>query len=104
MFYDASQSWRSAVMRKRVDRSSADYLSASEIGTYAFCPEAWFHERRGTARSTSTSRRLAAGSLAHWRIGRQTDRLRTAERWRTLLGLLIVALAVFIVVRGWASA
>jgi hypothetical protein len=54
---------------------------------------------RKTPRSPIARQRLATGSLAHLRIGQQTDRLRTAERLRTLLVLLIVDLALIIVVQ-----
>jgi hypothetical protein len=72
-------------------------LTASEIGTYAFCPQAWYLQRQHTRRSAATARRLARGSAAHEHIGRRTDSVRLLERVQKVVfvaGLFIAGLLV----------
>ena len=73
------------------------YLSASEIGAFVYCPEAWWLRRHGNAPDADARARLRAGSLAHRRIGRATDRLVTTDAIRQLLliDLIVVALLLF---------
>ena len=73
------------------------YLSASEIGAFVYCPEAWWLRRHGNAPDADAMERLRAGSLAHRRIGRATDRLITTDSIRRVLfiGLIVVALLLF---------
>ena len=73
------------------------YLSASEIGAFVYCPEAWWLRRHGNAPDADAMERLRAGSLAHRRIGRATDRLVTTDAIRRvlLIGLIVVALLLF---------
>jgi hypothetical protein len=71
------------------------YLSASEIGTFVYCPEAWYLQRIGADRSAAGELRIGAGTRAHQQIGRQTDRLRTlghARRW-LLVTITLLALS-----------
>ena len=73
------------------------YLSASEIGEFAYCPEAWWLRRHGNAPEADAMERLRAGSLAHRRIGRATGRLVATDAIRRvlLIGLIVVALLLF---------
>ena len=79
-------------------RAALPLLSASEIGAFTFCPEAWYLQRRGVARNDLAEARLAAGTHAHRRLGQRTDDLQLAATLqRVLLSaivLLIVCLAV----------
>ena len=61
------------------------------------CPEAWWLRRHGNAPDAYAMERLRAGSLAHRRIGRATDRLVTTDAIRRvlLIGLIVVALLLF---------
>ena len=71
------------------------YLSASEIGTFVYCPEAWYLQRIGADRSAAGELRIGAGTRAHQQIGRQTDRLRdlgNARRWLLVTITLLAAL------------
>ncbi|MDP8925223.1 MAG: PD-(D/E)XK nuclease family protein [Chloroflexota bacterium] len=72
-------------------------LSASEIGAYAFCPQAWFLQRCRLPVSDETEARRRAGSQAHRAIGRQTDLVRVAGALRTILLLAIGVLLVLLV-------
>ena len=75
-------------------------LSASEVGAYAFCPQAWFLQRCRLPVTAETEARREAGSRAHRDIGRQTDLVRTAGAVQTALliaiGVVLVLLAVFV--------
>jgi hypothetical protein len=70
-------------------------LSASEIGEFGFCPQAWF---LGRSLDEEAQLRLEAGTRAHQRIGRQTDLLRASERVKTCLLISIAVLAVLAVI------
>jgi hypothetical protein len=79
------------------------YLSASEIGAFVYCPEAWYLQRIGAERSAAGEQRLGAGTRAHQQIGRQTDRLRdlgNARRWLLVTIALLAALLLLQVVVG----
>ena len=60
-------------------------LSASEVGAYVFCPQAWFLQRCRLPLTAETAARRDAGSRAHREIGRQTDLVRTAGVIQTAL-------------------
>jgi hypothetical protein len=51
-------------------------LSASELGQFAYCPQAWFLARCNIPVDEDARLRLEAGTRAHCRIGRRTDLLR----------------------------
>jgi CRISPR/Cas system-associated exonuclease Cas4 (RecB family) len=74
------------------------YLTASEIGSFIYCPEAWWLRRHGRTPDADAMERLRAGSIAHRRIGRATDRLVATDAIRRLLliGLIVVALLLFV--------
>jgi hypothetical protein len=72
------------------------YLSASEIGSFVYCPEAWYLERHGIPPDAGTMERLRAGSVAHRRIGHATDRLVGLDKLRR--GLLVVLIVVALVI------
>jgi hypothetical protein len=79
------------------------YLSASEIGAFVYCPEAWYMQRIGAERSAAGELRLGAGTRAHQQIGRRTDRLRdlgNARRWLLVTIALLAALLLLQVVVG----
>ena len=75
-------------------------LSASEIGAYAFCPQAWYLQRCRLPVTVETAARREAGSRAHGEIGRQTDLVRTAGAVQTALlitiGVVLVLLAALV--------
>ena len=64
-------------------------LSASEIGAYAFCPQAWFLQRCRLPVTAETEARRRAGSTTHREIGRQTDLVQTAGALQTVLLIAI---------------
>jgi len=74
-------------------------LSASEIGAYVFCPEAWYLQRIGADRSAAAEERLVAGRQAHQHIGRQTDRLRDLDRGRRWLLVIVAVLVVLLLLQ-----
>lgn len=69
-------------------------LSASEIGAFAFCPQAWYLQRRRELVTAEAALRREIGSRAHRQIGGQTNLVRGAQvaQW-----LLLVAMAVALV-------
>ena len=80
-------------------------LSASEIGAYAFCPQAWFLQRCRRPVTAETEARRRAGSNTHREIGPQTDLVRTAGALQTVLliaiGVVLLLLAA-VLLRGLA--
>lgn len=71
-------------------------LTASEIAEYTFCPQAWHLRRQRLPRGAAAELRLEAGSVAHRRIGRQTDALRYVDRTRRLLLLVVLVVAILL--------
>lgn len=78
-------------------------LSASEIGAFTFCPQAWYLQRCRVPVTAETDARRRAGSRRHREIGRQTDLVRAAGALQVVLliaiGLVILLLAA-LVLRG----
>ena len=78
-----------------LDRSIT--LSASEIGAYTFCPQAWYLQRCRLPVTAEAEARRRAGSRTHREIGRQTDLVRAAGAAQTVLllaiGAILLALA-----------
>jgi len=68
-------------------------MSASEIGNFTFCPQAWHLQRRGTTRNIAGARSVEEGIFAHRRIGSRADRVLGLERLRRVM-LLVVAVLV----------
>ena len=78
------------------------YLSASEIGSFVYCPEAWYLERYGIPPDAATMERLRVGNVAHQRIGHATDRLVGLDKLRRglLIALIVVALVTLTNISG----
>ncbi len=97
--------WQSRAARLRSDLAvdPSWTLSASEIGAYAFCPQAWYLQRYRLPVTAETEARRRAGSKTHQEIGRQTDLVRTAGALQTVLliaiGIVLLLLAAA-VLRG----
>jgi hypothetical protein len=78
-------------------------LSASELGQFAYCPQAWFLARCNIPVDEQARLRLEAGRRAHRRIGRRTDLVRASEQINVILLVVMVvlaALACTVAVRG----
>lgn len=88
--------------RRRIsDSESLPVLTASEIGGYTFCGQAWYLRRRQVPHADFGERRLQQGTVAHRQIGKRTERLRGIERLRVvLLAVTIILLAVIAVQFG----
>ena len=69
-------------------------LTASEIGAFAFCRQAWYLQRCGVVVAPEAELRRAAGSDAHRALGRRADLVGAAGTARRLA---LVAIAVLIV-------
>jgi len=68
----------------------SEWVTASELGDWAYCRRAWWYARGGVERDAAPQ--LAAGTAGHAAFARQVDRV---ERRRGLgLGLMFAALAV----------
>jgi hypothetical protein len=77
-----------------VSRTEGDqhYVTASEIGQFTYCPEAWYLQRFGYSPDRDAMQRLRDGTRQHERIGRTTERIADTDALRG--GLLILALAL----------
>ena len=86
-----STGWQARATRLRgeVAPDPSWTLSASEIGAYAFCPQAWFLQRCRLPVTAETEARRQVGSNTHREIGRQTDLVRTAGALQTVLLIAI---------------
>lgn len=71
-------------------------LSASEIGAFTYCPQAWYLQRCRVPLTPETDARRQAGSRAHRDIGRQTDLVRVADAAQPVLLLAIIVLLVLL--------
>ena len=90
-----SRSVHSKITNSRLAPRAMDpvlVLTASEIGNYEFCPAAWHLQRCGAARHSASVLNLEHGTLTHRRIATRATRVRTLDRVRRLMLLLIVAL------------
>ena len=100
----SADGWReraAAAGARGLDRSPV--LTASEIGAFAFCPQAWYLQRCGDPVTPEAAARRRAGQRAHRALGRQTDALRAAELGQRLLLvaiLVLVATVLFLGLRG----
>jgi hypothetical protein len=77
-------------------------LAASEIGSFGFCPQAWYLERCGVPAGEQAEARLARGSATHAAIGRRTDQIRAvglARRW-LVVAILLAGIAELVLQRG----
>jgi hypothetical protein len=79
------------------------FLTASEIGEYAFCRQAWYLRRARVRPSPIASERLSHGLRTHREIGRKTDELRGRRRLNGLLLVLAIGLIVVSAVQLLAS-
>lgn len=72
------------------------WLTASEIGSFAFCPQAWYLERRYAPVTDDALARREAGRVTHRELGRETDLIRVTDVARLLLLLIILAALVLV--------
>ena len=73
--------------RDNMDTPEKMIITASEIGTYAFCPRAWALEKRGYR--SSNRKQLEEGTAFHQAFGR---------RERLIKDLKVIAFLVLLVV------
>ena len=73
------------------------YLTASEIGTFVYCPEAWVLDRLGTPQDPSSENRRISGSSVHRRIGRRADRIVFLDGATKFAFVALVLLLILIV-------
>ena len=73
-----SQGWRQRAegLHWQLAPDPSWMLSASEIGAFTFCPQAWYLRRCLVPVTAETDARRQAGSRRHREIGRQTDLVR----------------------------
>ena len=67
-------------------------LTASEVANFEFCPVAWYLQRCGAARDSTSVRTMEDGVREHRRIATHATRARTLQRAQRLLVLVIIAL------------
>jgi len=98
-----TESERKAPPAVRATHAERVVLTASEIGTFAFCEEAWLLQRAGAARDAEGARRIEEGTLAHRGIGRKTDVVRRADRAQRVVLVVVLALVLILAVEAFAA-
>ena len=84
------------------DTRRALTLTASEIGSFAFCPQAWYLQRNGRPQLQQATTRQDAGIAAHQQIGHRVDLLQVIRFVQRLLLLCIIAaFSLLTAVIGW---
>ena len=86
-------------MGTRPQRTSP-VLSASEIGQYTYCANAWYLQRCGIEPESPA---LEHGTQVHHQLGGALDRVQRHERrssWMLAAGLLILLLALLAFLLG----
>jgi hypothetical protein len=94
------QAWRvfaPVIQGHPAARSELPTLTASEVGTFVFCPEAWYLQRRHARQSATAEKRLEIGIQAHRQIGHETDRLLKVQSVRLVLWVTVLLLALLLV-------
>ena len=96
---DGGPCWHARAERRhgRLAPDRSPTLTASEIGAFAFCPQAWYLERCRLPVSEEAREWRRAGRQAHRAIGRRTDLVRAADAVRPLR---LAAIAVLLVLLG----
>jgi hypothetical protein len=90
--------------RGRTNRPRASLvLTASELGAYTFCPQAWYLQRHEHPRSRVGEERLSSGAAAHRSIGERVDRLRAIEAARGLVLVGIISALVLLILGYFAA-
>jgi hypothetical protein len=89
--------------RRRVERLGSEatatnptWITASELGSFAFCPQAWYLQRRRVPVTAEAEAHRETGRIAHRQMGRQTDLIRTANGTRWILLPVILGLVVLL--------
>ncbi|GEM_PF-3968714 len=72
-------------------------LSASEIGSFTFCPQAWYLQRCRMPVTPDADARRQVGSRLHRDIGRQTTLVQAAGALQAAL-LVAIGLTLFLLV------
>src|SRR5688572_12577785 len=95
-----SQGWRqrAEAVRGPLAPDASWTLSASEIGAYTFCPQAWWLQRCRVPVTPEADARRQAGSRVHHDIGRQTDYVRAAGGVQTALLVAVVVVLLLLAV------
>lgn len=83
--------------RQSLQSTQLPVLAASEIGTFAFCPQAWYLQRMRAPATRAAEERRRIGSDLHRKIGSQTDLVRVAAVVQTIL-LVVIALGLIALV------
>jgi hypothetical protein len=76
------------------------YVTASEVGNFTYCPEAWYLQRFGRRPDRNAIQRLRAGTHAHQRIGKSTGQLFAMENLRRALVLVLIVLVALLLLDG----
>ncbi|MCX8207757.1 MAG: hypothetical protein N3G75_08000 [Methanothrix sp.] len=81
-------------------RHRREWISASEIAEYAYCPVAWYHGRMGMRPSGRMRRELREGREMHRAAGASLSRSHQLERFSGILRIAGVVLMVVSAI-GW---
>ncbi|MEM2096996.1 MAG: hypothetical protein QXI70_02400 [Methanothrix sp.] len=81
-------------------RRKREWISASEVAEYAYCPVAWYQGRMGARPSGRMRRELRAGREMHRAAGASLSRSRLLERFSGVLRIAGVILMLVSAV-GW---
>ena len=88
-----------SLMRSRRDMRPDPVLTASEIANFEFCPVAWFLQRSGAARDSTSMRNMEDGAREHRRIATHATRAKAMQRVQRLLVLVSIALLATVLLR-----
>ncbi|MDP9352091.1 MAG: hypothetical protein M3P51_11190 [Chloroflexota bacterium] len=86
--------WRERAERRKGGRLALDdrpWVSASELGRWAYCEQAFFLARSGVPGSSASVERMRKGARTHRELGRRAD---TARHAGTIERALLVGAAV----------
>jgi hypothetical protein len=75
-------------------------LSASEIGAFTYCPEAWVLDRLHTPRTGAGQQRLRNGTSSHRKVGRRVDSLSAVHRASRFMSLVIALLVLLVAMQA----
>jgi hypothetical protein len=74
-------------------------LTASEIANFEFCPVAWYLQRSGATRDSTSIRNMEDSVREHRRIATHATRAKTLQGAQTLLVFVIVVLVAAVLLQ-----
>ncbi len=73
-------------------------ISASEIAEYYFCSVAWYMDKNGYQRETSSNKRLMTGQVSHQKLGKSIESSDRLIKGLVVGVLLLIAFLVAVLI------